>query len=131
MFGSLLHLQRRKSLPVKGSKTAGCINSSQIAAQHHFIFGNITIVRQQLQISTVARYILFIYTQKPQNTAAAFGNNVISHMLKLPSVPEAASASIAGCTACSKGVCPCHAEIGESPKPSINTNKERMFLLLP
>ena len=58
LFGSLLHLQRRKPLPVKGSKTAGCIDSSQIAAQHHFVFGNITIVRQQLQISTVVRYIL-------------------------------------------------------------------------
>lgn len=87
LFGSLLHLQRRKPLPVKGSKTAGCINSSQIAAQYHFIFGNITVVRQQLQISTVVRYILFIYTQKPQNTAAAFGNDVIFTYAEAPKCP--------------------------------------------
>lgn len=61
LLGSFVHLQRRKSLPVEGSKTAGCIDSSQIAAQHHFIFRNITVVRQQLQISTVVRYILYLH----------------------------------------------------------------------
>ena len=46
LLGSLLHFNRCQSLPVEGSKTAVSINSSQIAAQHHFIFRNITVVRQ-------------------------------------------------------------------------------------